>query len=90
MGGDTRPPLPTVSARLTEDLAGRHRAWTQFRDGTLWREADGTYSVRLYRERSRLQAIAGANCLICIPEGVAGLRSGETVPVQLLKPLDEL
>jgi molybdopterin molybdotransferase len=90
VGGDTRHPLPTVPARLTEDLTGRHRAWTEFRDGTLRREADGSYSARLYRERSRLQAIAGANCLICIPEGVERLRSGEIVPVQLLKPLDEL
>jgi molybdopterin molybdotransferase len=90
MGGDARHPLPTIPARLTEDLTGRHRAWTEFRDGTLWREADGTYLVKLYRERSRLQAIAGANCLICIPEGVEGLWRGETVPVQLLKPLEEL
>jgi molybdopterin molybdotransferase len=90
MGGDTRHPLPTVPARLTEELTGRHRAWTEFRDGTLRREADGNYSAGLYRDRSRLQAIAGANCLICIPEGVAGLRSGDIVPVQLLKPLEEI
>lgn len=89
-GGDKRHPLPTMTARLTEDLTGRHRAWTEFRDATLRREADGSYAVRLYRERSRLQAIAGANCLICIPEGAAGLKSGEAVPVQVLKPLEEL
>jgi molybdopterin biosynthesis enzyme len=34
-----------------------------------------------------LQAIAGASGLICIPEGKEYLRSGDIVPVQLLKPL---
>jgi molybdopterin molybdotransferase len=90
MGGDSRHPLPTVYARLTEGLTGRHRAWTEFRDGTLSRDAAGGYLAGLYRGRSRLQAIAGANCLICIPEGTEALRAGEMVPVQLLKPLDEL
>jgi molybdopterin molybdotransferase len=91
MGGDTRHPLPVVYAKLTEDLTARHRAWTEFKDATLRRDAAGNYTVGLYRERSRLQAIAGANCLVCIPEGAEGLRSGRTVPVQLLKPrLDDL
>jgi molybdopterin biosynthesis enzyme len=86
MGGDTRHPLPTVYARLTEGLTSRHRAWTEFKDATLRRDAEGNYLAGLYRERSRLQAIAGANCLICIPEGTEGLQNGEIVPVQLLKP----
>ena len=86
MGGDTLHPLPTVYARLTEGLVTRHRAWTEFKDATLRRESDGSYLAGLYRERSRLQAIAGANCLICIPEGTGALRSGEIVPLQLLKP----
>ena len=42
--------------------------------------------VGLYRGRSRLQAIARANSLVCIPEGVESLSAGDTVPVQILAP----
>lgn len=91
MSGDTRHPLQTVSARLTEDLRTRHLAWTEFKDATLSRDDAGNYHVGLYRNRSRLQAIASANSLICIPEGVASLRRGEVVPVQILAPrLDDI
>ena len=91
MSGDTRHPLQRVTARLTEDLKSRHRAWTEFKDATLSRDAAGNYSVALYRNRSRLQAIASANGLICIPEGTELLRSGDTVAVQILAPrLDDI
>jgi molybdopterin molybdotransferase len=91
MGGETRHPLQTVPARLTEDVKSRHRAWTEFRDAVLTFEADGNYAVALYKSRSRLQAIASASGLICIPEGKDSLRNGEVVPVQLLAPrLDDL
>jgi molybdopterin molybdotransferase len=86
--GDTRHPLPTVNARLTESVRGRHTAWTEFKDAVLSRDSKGNYSVRLYTHRSRLQAIASANGLICIPEGVDSLSAGEIVPVQVLAPLD--
>ncbi len=91
MGGDVRHPLQTVNARLTEGLQARHRAWTEFKDATLLRDAAGNYSVELYKNRSRLQAIASANSLICIPEGSESLRSGALVPVQILAPrLDDI
>lgn len=86
MGGDNRHPLQTVFARLTENLRGRHRAWTEFKDATLSCDSEGNYSVRLYRNRSRLQAIASATCLVCIPEGTDSLNTGEIVPVQILAP----
>jgi molybdopterin molybdotransferase len=86
MGGESRHPLPTVPARLTENVRGRHRAWTEFKDATLSRDAEGHYTVKLYRNRSRLQAIARANCLVCIPEGTDSLNPGEVIPVQLLAP----
>ena len=88
MSGDTKHPLQTVSARLAENVKGRHPAWTEFKDAALSRDSKGNYSVRLYKHRSRLQAIASANGLICIPEGVASLSAGEFVPVQVLRPLD--
>ena len=86
MGGENRHPLQTVLARLTENLKGRHRAWTEFKEATLSSEPQGYYTVKLYKNRSRLQAIANANCLICIPEGKESLSPGEIVPVQMLVP----
>lgn len=91
LSGDTRHPLQTVYATLTDDLKSRHHAWTEFRDAVLVKNADNSYTVGLYRGRSRLQAIASANSLICIPEGVETLQRGQVVPVQLLVPrLDDL
>jgi len=91
MGGENRHPLQTVSARLEESLRSRHRAWTEFKDATMSRDSEGNYTVKLYRNRSRLQAIAGANCLICVPEGTESLNLGEIVPVQILVPhLDDI
>lgn len=86
MGGENRHPLQTVSARLTETLQGRHRAWTEFKDATLSCDSEGNYIVKLYRNRSRLQAIANATCLVCIPEGTESLNLGEIVTVQILAP----
>jgi len=86
MGGEIRHPLQTVTARLTEDVKGRHRAWTEFKDAVVTLDGGGNYTAALYKNRSRLQAIAGAGGLICIPEGKEYLRSGDVVPVQLLRP----
>jgi molybdopterin molybdotransferase len=86
MAGDTTPPLQTVFARLMENVKGRHPAWTEFKDAILSRDAKGNYSVRLYKNRSRLQAIASANSLICIPDETNSLASGAIIPVQILTP----
>jgi molybdopterin molybdotransferase len=91
MGGEKRHPLQVVPARLTEDVKSRHKAWTEFKDAILTLEGDGCYTVKLYKNRSRLQAIASASGLICIPEGKESLNRGEIVPVQILAPrLDDL
>jgi molybdopterin molybdotransferase len=91
MSGDTRHPLQTVYAVLTESLKTRHEAWTEFKDAVLTRDAGGKLTVGLYRNRSRLQAIASANSLVCIPEGTEMIESGEIVPVQILASrLDDL
>lgn len=91
MGGQSRHPLQTVSARLTQNLKGRHRAWTEFKDATLSCDSEGNYIATPYRNRSRLQAIANANCLVCIPEGAESLHHGEVVTVQILAPhLDDI
>ncbi|MGD0795662.1 MAG: molybdopterin molybdenumtransferase MoeA, partial [Dehalococcoidales bacterium] len=91
MAGETRHPLQTVPAGLTENVKSRHKAWTEFKDAVLSLEESGCYTVALYKNRSRLQAIASASGLICIPEGKESLRRGEVVPVQILAPrLDDL
>lgn len=91
MGGETRSPLQIVHARLAEDVKSRHPAWTEFKDVVITPDGCGHYTVALYRNTSRLQAIAGASGLVCIPEGKDALRSGDVVPVQLLVPgLDDL
>jgi len=41
MGGDHRHPLQTVSARLTEDVKRRNRAWTEFKEATLFQDPEG-------------------------------------------------
>jgi len=87
MEGDERPPLPVVHARLTEDVKSRHRAWTEFRDAVVALDEGGRYTASLYRSRSRMEAIAKAVGLLCIPEGSEGLRCGDVVPVQLLARL---
>jgi molybdopterin molybdotransferase len=84
MAGDARPPLPLVLATLTEGIKGRNKAWTEFKDAVLSKNADGGYAVGLCQSRSRLHAIARANGLICIPEGVEGLNCGERIRVQSL------
>jgi molybdopterin molybdotransferase len=86
MSGDRRQPLQSVSARLVEDLKCRHKAWTEFRDALLIKDSGGAHRVEEYRKRSRLQAITGANSLICIPEGTESLHAGEIISVQLLSP----
>jgi molybdopterin biosynthesis enzyme len=74
-----------------ENVTGRHHAWTEFKDAVLSRDSRGDYTVKLYRDRSRLQAIASANSLVCVPEGLEALKSGEIVPVQILAPrLDDV
>ncbi len=86
MSGDRRHPLPSFTARLTEDLKSRHPAWTEFRDAVISRDSEGSYVVGLYQKRSGLQSIAAANSLVCIPEGTGSLRQGEIIPVQILAP----
>jgi molybdopterin molybdotransferase len=90
MSGDRRPPLQSVPARLSGDLRSRHRDWTEFKDAVLHQDSGGGYVVGLHRGGSRLQAIAGANSIICIPEGTEILRSSEIIPVQLKHPVRSL
>jgi molybdopterin molybdotransferase len=86
MAGERRHPLRSVPARLTETLTARHPAWTEFKDAILSCDSDGNYTVAPYNNRSRLQSIARANSLICIPEGRESLKAGQVIPIQVLTP----
>jgi molybdopterin molybdotransferase len=77
-------PFPSLTARLTETVRGRDIDWTQFKRGRLHRGRDGGLRVTPYLPRSRLESMALADCLIEIPEGVAGLEAGDRVSVQML------
>ncbi len=90
LSGDRRPPMRSITATLREDLRSRHRNWTEFKDAVMFEDSSGGYGVRPHRGGSRLQAIAEANSLICIPEGTEILKSGEKIAVQLKKPFRSL
>jgi molybdopterin molybdotransferase len=79
-------PLLTTTARLTRDVKGRNKSWTEFKEARLVREADGQLSVTPSSERSRLKSMADAECLLCKPEGVESLYRDQIVTVQLLTP----
>jgi len=86
MAGQTGSPLFTVSARLTQDLKGRHRAWTEFKKAKLAYDEDGNYSVTPYSEESRLKSMADSTCMLCKPEGLESLHCGQIVTVQIMVP----
>ncbi len=86
MAGQAGSPLFIVSARLTQDLKSRHRAWTEFKKAILARDEDGNYLVRPYFEESRLKSMADSTCLLCKPEGVESLHCGQIVTVQMMVP----
>ena len=86
MSGDMRHPLQSVSARLTKDLRSRHRAWAEFLPAVLSIDSEGAYSVNLHQAHRRAQATIGANCLICIHEGIETLSRDELIKVQILIP----
>lgn len=86
MGGQSGHPLQSVSARLNEGLKSRHRAWTEFKYAMMSCDLEGDYIATPYQSGNRLQAIAQANCLVCIPEGVESIHRGELAAVQVLAP----
>lgn len=82
LAGNTLPPFPFVSARITDEVRGDD-AWTQLVHAQLEKEQDGL-AVRPLRQGSRLQSMANKNALIILPEGCNCLEAGATVTVQVL------
>lgn len=86
MAGHTEHPLLQINATLTDDIKGRHPNWVEFKDGMLTQDINGNFNASPYRQKSRLQAIAQANCLIRLPEGKGEMHRGDIVTVQVIMP----
>lgn len=84
LSGVKEPGLPWTAARLSTDLVGRDRAWTQFVFGRLLKTTSNLPLFDRLPRRRRLVAMAEAEALAAIPEGRRTLPSGSTVSVQLL------
>ncbi|MCI0468645.1 MAG: molybdopterin molybdotransferase MoeA [Nitrospirae bacterium] len=82
LGGNKDYSLPTIEAMLGESVRGQND-WTQFIFGTLSREDNAIVFYPL-KTTSRLQMMAKADGIICIPEGEEYIRQGERVNVQML------
>ena len=87
MAGLTDGRLPTVQARLTKDVKGRNRGWTEFREARLVREPGGQVTVTPVSDTSRPRSTTQADCLLCKPEGVESLHRDQMVTVQIIVPI---
>ncbi len=82
LGGHKDCSLPSVKAILGETVKGQ-KDWTQFIFGTLPKENE-TLTFYPLTSASRLQIMAKADGIICIPEGKEYLKQDERVNVQML------
>jgi molybdopterin molybdotransferase len=86
LAGFTKSPLHSVSARLTQDIVGRHPAWTEFYRAKLFQGQDRYTSVIPYTGAKRLHSMINYLCLIRKPEGVETLYRGQILNVRILIP----
>jgi molybdopterin molybdotransferase len=82
LGGNKDYSLPSLNTILGETVKGQ-MDWTQFIFGRLSR-GDGESVFYPLKTASRLQMMAKAEGIICIPEGKKCFMEGERVNVQLL------
>ena len=83
LSGQSDPCLPSVTVLLGETVRGQ-RDWTQFLWGTLHRSEQETIFQPILNP-SRLQSMARAGAILCIPEGVDCIEKGSWVDVHLLR-----
>jgi len=81
--GHAEPHLPRIAATLDQDIFVRDSDWTQFIFGSIDIE-NGSMHFSLLELKSRLQSMARAGAMVCVPEGVLKLSKGTVVQVQLL------
>ncbi len=82
LAGHRHITLPLIDAVLSEDISGQSD-WTQFIHGILSRQED-QLTFKPLRMMSRLQSMAKADAIACIPEGVEKIDKGCRISVQLL------
>ncbi|BBO86031.1 molybdopterin molybdotransferase MoeA [Desulfosarcina ovata] len=83
LGGNKTPSLPRIMVKLADTLTSRQTDWTEFVYG-VFRSVDGHALFDPLRGISRLKALARAEGVVAIPEGVKSLPAGTVVSVQLL------
>ncbi len=81
--GHAAPHLPRITVTLREDISVRDRDWTQFIFGGIHAE-DGPLRFSPLHLKSRLQSMARAEAIVCVPEGVKIFPKGTVVQAQLL------
>lgn len=84
LGGHGKPSLPGTMVKLVRHLTCRQIDWTEFVYGSL---TDGE-RLPLFtplQMSSRLKAIALAECMVAIEEGVKSLPAGALISAQLLR-----
>jgi molybdopterin molybdotransferase len=82
LGGHGITRLPIVEAVLSEGVSGQ-KDWTQFIYGELVR-AEGQLVFSPAKIASRLQFMARADAIACIPEGIEKIEKGSRITVQLV------
>lgn len=85
LAGHNTPGLPSADAILTETVKGQ-KDWTQFIHGKLVRDK-GMLSFIPLKMTSRLQFMAIADAIACIPEGTEQIGKGSRISVQLVSSL---
>ena len=83
LGGHSDPALPRMTVELGKELVGRNASWTHFEYGAFRTENSRTLFDPLHIA-SRLKAMALAQGVVAIPEGVERLPAGTVVSAQLL------
>jgi molybdopterin molybdotransferase len=83
LAGHADPALPRIHARLSADIKGRQRDWTDFFFGRL-EEAEGLPVFHPLKGKSRLRDIADAEAIAAVPEGQDDLSEGTIISVQVL------
>ncbi len=86
LGGSREPPFPFIKANCTMALTGQ-ADWTQFIYARL-NKVDEKILVEPISLKSRLQGMADASSIICIPERQNRLEKNQLIDVQLLNSED--
>jgi molybdopterin molybdotransferase len=84
LGGYLDPSLPRIAVKLQNELTCRQIDWTEFVYGTL-QDGGGHTIFNPLKLASRLKAMARAEGVVAIPEGVKSLPAGAIVAAQLLR-----